>query len=75
MHGLIEKFEQRSAVVGIVGQGYVGLPWHDLAGRPWQLHDRLGPARYERDGTDLATRGLYLDLPAWGCHAFEVREG
>ncbi|MDV7213636.1 alpha-amylase family glycosyl hydrolase [Azotobacter beijerinckii] len=54
-------------------QGYVGLPWHDLAGRTWQLHDRLGPARYARDGTDLATRGLYLDLPAWGCHAFEVR--
>jgi hypothetical protein len=27
---------------------------------------------YERDGDDLARRGLYLDLPAWGYHVFEV---
>ncbi|WKN22155.1 hypothetical protein [Azotobacter vinelandii] len=54
-------------------QGFVRLPWDDLAGRDWYLRDRLGPARYERDGTDLAARGLYLDLPAWGCCAFEVQ--
>lgn len=54
-------------------QAFVRLPWNDLAGRSWQLRDRLGPALYERDGSDLAAHGLYLDLPAWGCHAFEVR--
>jgi hypothetical protein len=27
---------------------------------------------YERDGNDLDRRGLYLDLPAWGYHVFEV---
>jgi hypothetical protein len=37
-----------------------------------QLADQLSPARYERDGADLAARGLFLDLPAWGHHAFEV---
>lgn len=63
---VVNYAEQRS-------QGFVGLPWSDLAGRFWQLRDRLGPDWYERDGDDLATRGLYLDLPAWGCHAFEVR--
>jgi hypothetical protein len=51
----------------------VVLPWGDLAGRTWRLHDRLGGAVYERDGTDLFTRGLYLDMPAWGTHAFEVQ--
>jgi hypothetical protein len=37
-----------------------------------QLRDLTGPARYERDADDLATRGLYLDLPAWGHHVFEL---
>jgi glycosidase len=53
-------------------QCYVRLPWEDLAGRTWRLCDRLGDAVYERDGADLSTRGLYLDLPAWGYHVFEV---
>jgi hypothetical protein len=54
-------------------QCYVATPWKDLDGRRWRLRDRLGAAVYERDGADLATRGLYLDLPAWGYHAFEVQ--
>jgi hypothetical protein len=37
------------------------------------LIDLLSDARYERDGCDLRARGLYLDLPAWGRHVFEVR--
>ncbi len=53
-------------------QCYVALPWSDLAGRAWRLRDRLGEAVYDRDGGDLAARGLYLDLPAWGYHAFDV---
>jgi hypothetical protein len=53
-------------------QCYVRLPFADLGGRHVQLADLLSPARYERDGTDLAARGLFLDLPAWGHHAFEV---
>jgi hypothetical protein len=36
------------------------------------LRDLLGEARYERGGDDLAGRGLYLDIPGWGCHVFEV---
>ncbi|HEU4350995.1 MAG TPA: alpha-amylase family glycosyl hydrolase [Burkholderiales bacterium] len=53
-------------------QCYVALPWPDLAGRRWRLRDRLSDASYEREGADLAARGLYLDLPVWGYHAFEV---
>ncbi len=56
----------------IQGQCYVHLPWDDLAGRTWKLLDRLGPAIYERNGDDLSKQGLYLDLPAWGVHVFEV---
>ena len=54
------------------GQCYLGLPWDDLTGRTWRLHDRLGDAVYHRDGGDLSARGLYLDLPAWAYHAFDV---
>ena len=32
----------------------------------------MGPASYERDGTDLVSRGLYLDLPPWRYHVFEL---
>jgi len=53
-------------------QCYLSPPWEDLPGRTWRLVDRMGEATYEREGIELATRGLYLDLPAWGFHAFEV---
>jgi len=32
----------------------------------------MNGARYERDRSDLASRGLYVDLPPWGYHVFEV---
>jgi hypothetical protein len=35
-----------------------------------RLEDLLSSARYEREGSDLVSRGLYLDLPPWGFHAF-----
>jgi hypothetical protein len=34
----------------------------------------MGPSRYERDGNDLAARGLYLDMPEWGYHVFEMKK-
>jgi hypothetical protein len=52
-------------------QGYVRLPWSDLAGSV-RFADLMSPASYDRDGADLAARGLYLDLPPWGRHVFEV---
>jgi hypothetical protein len=54
------------------GQCYVDLPWDDLVGRTWRLCDRLSSAVYDREGDDLASHGLYLDLSPWGYHAFEV---
>jgi hypothetical protein len=57
------------------GQCYVELDPAGLRGRKVVLRDLLGPARYEREGDDLASRGLYLDLPAWGYHVFEMAPG
>jgi hypothetical protein len=33
----------------------------------------MGQAVYDRDGGDIVHRGLYLDMPAWGYHVFEVQ--
>ena len=52
-------------------QCYVRLPFSDLDGKQWKLRDMLGDAIYDREGKDLHSRGLYLDVPAWHCHIFE----
>jgi hypothetical protein len=46
----------------------VHLPWTDLANQTWRLDDLLSGQVYERDGLEVATAGLYVDLPAWGYH-------
>ena len=55
-------------------QGYVRLPFDGLPGKNLELRDLLGPARYSRDGNDLQSRGLYLDVPPWQCHVFAVTD-
>ena len=54
------------------GQCQVRLPFADLAGRSWRLRDELGPAVYDRDGSELQARGLYLDEPAWQASVFSL---
>jgi glycosidase len=54
------------------GQCQVRLPFTDLAGRSWRLRDELGPAVYDRDGSELQARGLYLDEPAWHASVFSL---
>ncbi len=58
---------------GNQGQCYVRLPFPELAGRAVRFSDLMSPASYDREGSDVAEKGLYLDLPPWGYHVFEVR--
>ena len=53
-------------------QGYLPLELPALAGRAWLLKDLLGDAQYLRDGDGLLSPGLYLDVPAYGHHLFEI---
>ena len=55
-------------------QCFLQLPFSDLADKKVLFSDVLSEAVYERDGQDLLSRGLFLDLPAWGYHVFEVSE-
>jgi hypothetical protein len=57
---------------GHQSQCYVRLPLPDKHGRQLRFADLMGPSRYDRDGGDLAARGLYLDLQPWGFHVFEI---
>jgi hypothetical protein len=56
------------------GQCFVRLLLSDLRGKKTLLRDLLSAARYERAGTELNDRGLFLNMPAWGYHLFEVVE-
>jgi glycosidase len=56
------------------GQGYVDLSSADLGRNRVRLQDLMSAAVFERDGPDLLTQGLYLDLPAWGFHVFVLTE-
>ena len=53
-------------------QCYVRLPGLAFTGQLVRLTDLMGPARYDRDGSDLTSRGLYLDLPPWTYHVFAL---
>ena len=50
--------------------GRIRLP--DLAGGPLVLVDVLDGRRYERDGGELATSGLYVQLAPYGAHLFRI---
>ncbi len=54
-------------------QCYIRLPFTDLGNGHWRLQDLLGDAQHDRDGNDLQSRGLYLDVPPWQYHVFELR--
>jgi len=48
----------------------VHIPWDDVAGRSWQLDDRLNGASYLRDGDDMAASGLFIGLAGFASHVF-----
>jgi hypothetical protein len=43
-----------------------------LAGADWRLDDVLNHVSYVRRGDEMLSTGLYIDLPGYGCHLFEV---
>lgn len=54
------------------GQCYVRLPCADLGGGTVRFTDLTSGARYEHAENDLLSTGLYIDLPPWGYHLFEM---
>ena len=59
---------------GNQSQCYVRTSFPGLANQQWRLEDLLSEARYDRDGNDLESRGLYLDMAPWGYHVFKLKK-
>jgi hypothetical protein len=57
---------------GNQSQCYVRLPFPEFSGRGVRFKDTMSPASYDRDGGEVISRGLYLDLPPWGYHVFHM---
>ena len=53
-------------------QCYIRLPFTDLGNGQWRLQDLLGDATYDWDGSNLESRGFYLDVPSWQYHVFTM---
>jgi hypothetical protein len=53
-------------------QCYVHIPFQELGGKELRFADLMSSVQYDRQGDDVASRGLYLDLPAWGYHVFHL---
>jgi hypothetical protein len=54
-------------------QCYARLPFTDLGKHPWRLQDQLGSDIYDREGDDLQSRGLYLDMKPWQACVFSLQ--
>jgi hypothetical protein len=55
-------------------QCYVRLPFPDLENHRWGLRDLLGETTYDREGSDLQARGLFLDVPPWNASVFSLKK-
>lgn len=69
--------EERSLVVvnwsGAGSQAQVRAPW-PAAGGKYVLTDVIRNEEYLRDGEELASAGLYVDLGPWDFHVFRVSQ-
>ncbi|PYN00902.1 MAG: alpha-amylase [Candidatus Rokuibacteriota bacterium] len=53
-------------------QCYVRMPFNDLGNGQWRLENLIGDEVFDRGGTDVMSRGLYLDVPAWKAAVFAM---
>lgn len=54
------------------GQCFVEDAFPDLPAGRYRLRDAMGDAVYERTSDDLSRSGLFLDMPEWHFHVFDV---
>ena len=54
-------------------QGLIKVPWEDLRGKTCWLADALSVETYDRNGSDMVSPGLFVDLKGWVAHCFQVQ--
>jgi hypothetical protein len=72
-----ENKEGRQALVCVNysahdSQCIIHLPFEYSAGATIRFTDLMNSDFYERESHELSSRGLFVDLPAWGYNVFEV---
>jgi hypothetical protein len=55
-------------------QCYIPLTFPNLGNRQWRLQDLLDDVHYDRDGSELQSRGLFLDMAPWRYHLFRLQK-
>ena len=55
----------------ISSQAKVQVRWPDIGGGRWTLTDVMSGATYERDGDEMLSPGLYVELGPWNYHFFQ----
>ena len=55
-------------------QCYLRFSHLELSDCSYQLKDHMGSTNYIQEGKNLLATGLYLDVPKWGYHVFEILE-
>jgi hypothetical protein len=58
---------------GQQAQARIPLDWPDLPGRSHRLTDILGQSVFERDGGELASPGLFVNLGPWQFHLLALQ--
>ena len=53
-------------------QSYVRLPFPEIRDTRWRLRDLMGDEVYDREGSELESRGLYLDMPPWKASVYAL---
>jgi hypothetical protein len=49
-------------------QAQIQVRWADVSGGAWHLIDLLSEVAYERDGDEMLSPGLYVELAPWNYH-------
>lgn len=68
--------ERRVIVVNLspyTCQARIQLPWPELAGQNWVLHDIMEDRLFEHAGDEILNMGLFVELAPWGRHFFAFR--
>jgi len=68
--------DRHLVVVNLSGQparARIPLDWPDLPGRSWRLTDILRQNVFKRDGAELASPGLFVDLGPWQFHLLALQ--
>jgi hypothetical protein len=55
---------------GSSAQARVQIPWTELSGRKCRVFDEFTREAFDRDGGEMQSPGLFVDLPPWGVHFF-----